>query len=270
MRTKIISLLALTALASLAVLGTPQTKEQRYNARVVVQATSSETYEFTSTDGKETSKGSSNFQITYSQNFTLTAESGYVSLPKSVGAPSSSVNGTASTTQTMESNPSNKQTFTETFSSAPHSENNDADAGSGTASAIVIQGFKLNGEGLAFRILTAAQLKGSCTSTLAPGNICLGNALTNLEGPDDNTSAHTAAAPMVMNAKINFDFYGKADPADPSIGTCDACFLGGDVHGDLNAGYKFTGTGTKTTNAGGWKRTWKTSVNGQISILNKM
>jgi hypothetical protein len=272
MRAKIISLLALTTLASLGVLGIPQSKAQRYNARVIVQSTSNETYEFTRDVGKEhqLSKGTAHIETAYSQNFVIVVQGGIVTVAQSVGPASSSVSGTISTNQEVQETPLPKETFTETFSSNPHSEN-DADQGTGTSTGIVLHDFRVDGQGLAIRIDTKAQLKGKCVSSTPPGNVCMGDAFEHGgDSPSKNTNAHTDAAPMVMDFRQMFDFYGKPDPADPTMGKCDNCFLGGDVQGGLNSSYTFTGSAKKTSNPSGWKRSWETTVKAQIAILGKI
>ena len=57
---------------------------------------------------------------------------------------------------------------------------------------------------------------------------------------------------MVMNYRFGFDFYGKPQ-AGSSPPDCDTCFTGGDIQGGMNNNYTFTGTGTKSSENGGWK-----------------
>lgn len=272
MRAKFIPLVALTALALSGITAAPQSKTQRYNARVIVQSTSNETYEFTRDVGKEhqLEKGTAHIETSYSQNFVVVVQGGIVTVAQSVGPASSSVSGTISTNGELQEAPLPKETFTETFSSNPHSEN-DADQGTGTSFGVILHDFRVDGQGLAIRIDTKAQLKGKCTSSSPPENACRGDAFEHGgDTPSKNTNAHTDAAPMVMDFRQMFDFYGKADPNDPTMGMCDNCFLGGDVQGGLNSSYVFTGSAKKASNPGGWKRSWETTVKAQIVILGKI
>jgi len=245
-----------------------QNKLQRYHARLVVNATSDETYEYNRDQGKEHqhSKGTAHFDMQYSQNYAMTIQSGFVELSHAEGPASSSVSGNVSTDTENQSDPDPKQSFTEAFGSRPQSGNS-SDEGTGSATAIVIQSFNTRGGGLAIRVAMDGQLKGKCTASLPPGNFCLGNAFQyGGESPGENKSAHTDAAPMVMNFKFGFDFYGKPE-AGSSSPTCDNCFTGGDVQGGMNNNYVFSGSGTKSSDSGGWKRSWRVTVHAQNVIL---
>lgn len=270
MRWKLASLCALTALAALAI-AAPQQKAQRYNARLIVQSTSIETYDFKrdSPNEHQSMTGSADIETNYSQNFIVVVQSGIVSLAESQGPAASSVTATANSSMETKDASGKGITSQETFSMSPRSAT-ETDSGSGTSSGSVLQDFQVSGQGLAIRILTHATLKGKCTSNIPPGNACLGDSFAHGGGsPSENSTAHNGASPMMEDVTSTFDFYDKPDPSDPSKGTCDTCFVGGIVQGGLGSNYSFTGNGSKTSNEGGWSRNWKVSVKAQIMILGK-
>jgi len=264
-RVAIVCVVSVLCTAGVAV---GQSKAQHYHARLVVNASSDETYEYNRDQGKEHQhwKGTAHFEMQYSQNYAVTIQSGFVSLGHAEGPASSSVNGSANTDTENKSTGSPDQTFTENFGSRPQSGTS-SDQGTGSATAIVIQDFNTNGSGLAIRVAMDGQLKGKCTASLPPGNFCMGHAFTySGASTAENKSAHSDAAPMVLNYKFGFDFYGKPAPGS-SLPTCDTCFTGGDIQSGLNNNYTFTGTGTRSSDAGGWKRMWRATVHAQIVII---
>lgn len=269
MRRRLAVVLAVSVLCS-AGIAVGQNKAQQYHARLVVTASSEETYEYSRDQGKEHQhwKGSANFEMQYSQNYAITIQNGFVSLSHPEGPASSSVSGIANTDTENESTPDPKQTFKENFGSRPQSGTS-SDEGTASGTAIVIQNFNTNGSGLAIRVAMDGQLKGKCTASLPPGNFCMGDAfIYSGASTAENKSAHSDAAPMVMNFKFGFDFYGKPTPDSP-VPTCDTCFTGGDIQGGLNNNYTLSGTGTKSSDAGGWKRMWRVTVHAQIVVLGK-
>jgi len=252
----------------LAGVSVAQSKAQHYHARLVVNATSDESYEYNRDQGKEHQhwKGTAHFEMQYSQNYAITIQSGFVSLSHAEGPASSGVLGNVSTDTENQSDPSPKQTFTESFGSRWQSGNS-SDEGTGAATAIVIQDFQTSGSGLAIRVAMNGQLKGKCTASLPPGNFCMGDAFQySGTSTGENKSAGTDAAPMVMNFKFGFDFYGKPEAGSP-LPTCDNCFTGGDIQGGMNNNYTFTGSGTRSSDTGGWKRSWRVTAHAQIVVI---
>jgi hypothetical protein len=244
-------------------------KARQFHARLVVKASVDESFEYKRDEGREhdSQKGTAHFDLSYSQNYFVTVENGFVSLSHAEGPASTSVNGHVSTNTENRSDPSPKQTFTEDFASARRSDNN-ADEGTSNGSAIVIEEFATSGQGLAIRVAMDGLLVGKCTSSVPPGNICIGDAFTTInESTGTNSSAHTDASPNTMKFRYTFDFYGKPTPDSPAR-TCGDCFNGADVQGGLNDNYSFNGTYTKNTDDKGWKRTFNVTIQAQLMPLN--
>jgi len=256
--------LALTAMALPEVVA-PQSKAQHYNARIIVETTSVETYVFARDAGKEHQKstGTATIATTYSQDFQLGVQSGTISVAKPLGPASSSVNAAVTADQTIASG-NDSLRYTEAFGTNPHS-GNDADEGTGTSSAGVLDDFGVDGSGLGFRIETQAQLKGKCTTNNPQAaKACLtGEPFQQISvSSAPNTSAHTDAAPQIMPLTLKFDVNSATDSE-----SCASCLSGAQVKGNLSSGYFLTYDNTQKSEDGGWKRTWHVTVKAKIAIL---
>ena len=189
MRWRLASFLVVSVLC-LAGVSTAQSKAQHYHARLVVDATSEETYELNHDQGKEHAhwKGKAHFEMKYSQNFAVVIQNGVVSLSHTEGPVSSSVTGIVSTNAENWDDPDAHQIATENFGSSWKSGDT-SDEGTGSGSAIVIQDFHTNGSGLAIRVAMDGQLKGTCKASFVPVPACLDDAFTYMSlKPGEKTS----------------------------------------------------------------------------------
>jgi len=256
---------ALTASGSVAA-------DKRYEARIVANWTSIETYEFnrTSSNEQQSSKGTTTIKSSYSQNYQIVSSGGRVVFGKPLGPASSNVSAVVKGDSSSKDGDRSSQQ-SETFGSSYQNPDIDKPAtGTGTANATNIEDWGANGLGLAFRFRTNATLKGQCTSSPAPHmcpTVLFSNSGASDGGP--NNSSDAQIAPQLMTIAQSFDATSEmAKPTLPSLAQY-APFSGATARGSLNQGYAFDFSGKRETTQGQSKITWEVSGTVRITILTK-
>lgn len=252
--------------------------DQKYEARVVANWTSTETFDYDQSSANEhdTAKGTITIKSSYSGNFQVYASNGEVTIGKAIGPqPSSTVSATV-TGQASQANATGQPiTETENFGSSYQNPNFDKPAtGSGSASASNLEEWATNGSGLGFRFKTDAVLKGLCTMSLVPGpGSCPPLVFQNSGNSGDGTtndSSDKQVAPQTLTIHQSFDATSKpAEPMPPAMAFL-APWSGQKASGSLNQGYKFTLAGSRQSAVGKGKQNWTVSGSVVITILNKL
>ena len=252
----------------------PVAADQRYEARIVANWTSTETFAFsrTSPNEQQNAKGTVTIKSSYSQNYQLSYDGGQVDFVKPLGPASSTVQANV-TGDSSDQTQTGTLTWSETFGSSFQNPNIDKPAtGTGSAHASNLDDWPANGAGLGFRFITNATLKGQCTSSLGE-HVCPTVVFesSGASGGGPNVSSDAQIAPQVMTIAQSFDVTsGPVPPAMPGLAQL-APFGGAKARGSLNQGYAFDFSGKRDSAYGqGGKLTWQVSGTVRITILNKM
>jgi hypothetical protein len=252
--------------------------DQKYEARVVANWTSTETFDYDQSSANEhnTAKGTITIKSSYSGNFQVFSSNGEVSIAKAIGPkPSSSVSATV-TGQGSQANATGQPiTETENFASSYQNPNFDKPAtGTGSASATNLDEWATNGSGLGFRFQTDAVLKGLCTISTIPGpGSCPPLVFQHSGNSGDGTtndSSDKQVAPQTLTIHQTFDATSKAAEATLPALAFLAPWSGQKANGSLNQGYKFTLAGTRQSTVGQGKLNWTVTGSVVVTILNKL
>jgi hypothetical protein len=242
-------------------------KSGRYHVRLTVQGASVETFESHRDEGQshDKSNGTARINLSYAQNFLLTVNDGFVSLDQTEGPADSSVTSSVSADSMNSNGNGSPLHYTLAMESSPNPQNVE-DSGSGTGTAVTLQAFALNGEGLAVRFDAKAQIKGKCTTNIPTvPDACLAPMLFqhSVEGSaGPNTAPHTEAAPQAMDISSTFDVSSQ------SAAECPSCLTGATAKGDLNSGYVLTyDSSAPEAKINGVTFNWHVTVSARITIL---
>jgi hypothetical protein len=252
--------------------------DTKYEARLVANWTSTETYDYDESSANEhkTTKGTITIKSSYSGNFQVYSSNGEVSIAKAIGPkPSSSVSATVIGQASQANATGQPITETENFGSSYQNPNFDKPAtGTGTASATNLDAWATNGGGLGFRFQTDAVLKGLCTMSLVPGPASCPPLVFQHSGNSGdgttNDSSDKQVAPQTVTIHQSFDATSNAaQPTLPAMAFL-APWSAQKASGSLNQGYKFTLAGTRQSTVGQGKLNWTVSGSVVITILNKL
>jgi len=261
------------AIAFVASTSSSLAADQRYEARIVANWKSIETFDFSRTSSNEvqTGKGTATITSSYSQNYQIFVSGGRVDFSKPLGPASSTVMAVVKGDSSSKDG-DQSVAASEVFGSSYQNPDIDKPAtGTGSAHAGNLEDWVPNGEGLSFRFQTNATLKGQCTSSPAP-HICPTIVFQNSGVSDggSNNSSDAQIAPQLVTIAQTFDVMsGKAPPTMPGMAQF-APFGGATARGSVNQGYAFDFNGKRDSMLGTSKLSWQVSGTVRVAILSKM
>jgi len=252
----------------------PVAADQRYEARIVANWTSTETFAFsrTSPNEQQNAKGTVTIKSSYSQNYQLSYDGGQVDFVKPLGPASSTVQANV-TGDSSDQTQTGTLTWSETFGSSFQNPNIDKPAtGTGSAHASNLDDWPAKRSGSRFSFHHQCDPQGTMhvqpgrprvSHRRLPEQRCEQRRTEQQQRRADRAAGHDDSAVLRLTS-------GPVPPTMPGLAQL-APFGGGKARGSVNQGYAFDFSGKRDSAYGqGGKFTWQVSGTVRITILNKM